>query len=140
MLKKSLCSIIFAAVLVQPVIAQEISGFAIKSKEYAGLVEELAKCKGYFIASTENRAFELQFEVDEEEFSDEKLNDAARLISSADKRMLEVEQSLPQKHRNYLGQKRNAYGFGIGFGSTIPVSMLAGYLRDCVNKAELVLK
>ena len=139
MIRKILCSFIFATIAVQPVLAQEISGLKISSKEYAVLVEELAKCKGYFTASTENRAFELQFEVDEEEFSDEKLNDAARLISSADKRMLEVEQSLPQKHRNYLGQKRNAYGFGIGFGSTIPVSMLAGYLRDCVNKAELVL-
>ena len=140
MLKKCLCSIVFAAIAVQPVVAEEISGFEVISKEYAVLVEELAKCKGYFMASTESRAFELQFEVDEEEFSDEKLNDAARLLSSADKRMLEVEESLPQKHRNYLGQKRNAYGFGLGFASTIPISMLAGYLRDCINKAELTLK
>lgn len=91
------------------------------------------------MATVESRAFELQFEIDEQEFSDELLYEAARLISSADKRMLEAEQELPQRHRNYLTQKRNAYGFGIGFGSTIPVSMLADYLRDCRNKAELAL-
>jgi hypothetical protein len=140
MRKKSFCAIFLFILISQPVYAKEVSGISIKSKEYAALVEELAKCKGFFMAVANGRAFELQFEIDEEEFSDEKLNDAAVLISSADRRMLEVEQSLPQKHRNYLGQKRKANGFGFGFASTIPVSMLAGYLRDCVNKAELAMK
>ena len=126
--------------IIQPVSAQEISGFPVNSSEYAAFVEELANCKGYFIAATESKAFELQFEIDEEEFADDKLNDSARLISNADRRMLEMEQSLPQKHRKYLEQKRDGYMFGHALGLEIPASMLASHLRDCVNKAELVMK
>ena len=50
--------------------AQEVGGYAVKSKEHAAQVEEFAKCVGYFRVAKDN-AFELQLEFDEEEFSDE---------------------------------------------------------------------
>ena len=91
MLKKSLYSIVFAAISAQPVVAYEISGVVIESREYVVLVQDIAYCKALFEASLKYRAYELQFEVDEEKFSDEKLQDDTRLVSSAEERMLEVE-------------------------------------------------
>ena len=55
--------------------------------------------------------------------------------------MLEAEQSLPRATQNDLKKKRGkSRGWGEGFGMSAPFSILVPLLRDCVNKAELVLK
>lgn len=118
--------------------ADEVAGFDVSSKQYAELVENMAKCRGYFTAAQE-RAYELQFEVDDKEFEDSALHKNAKLLSLANKSMLEAEKNLPDKHREYLNSKREYTGFGIGYGSTIPVTMLASDLRECVVQAEVVL-
>ena len=120
--------------------AQEVGGYAVKSKEHAAQVEEFAKCVGYFRVAKDN-AFELQLEFDEEEFSDEAIQTFFDNVRSFGKISIAAEVDLPQKHRAYLQQKRDdGPDFGWGFANVIPTMMLVQFLRGCTSKLERILE
>ena len=98
---------LFYIVFTSSLYSQEIGGYDIKGKKYSALVEEIEFCEIVYAGAIKN-SFAMQLDGDEVEFSDENLSKEHSNILKMRKKMIEAEEILTSKHKNYLREKRKS--------------------------------